>query len=101
MRFIEAQPISRRPTLSSVSTSGAACPGQSPVTFPFAALAGNTPHAKFHCLARAWVLAAPIEHYPEAALQHFGLASPWLEGPVGGACEVAEDSFLAPINSPK
>ena len=34
MRFIEAQPISRRPTLYSVSTSGAACPGQSPVTPP-------------------------------------------------------------------
>ena len=38
MRFIEAQPTSRRPALYSVSlapsTSGAACPGQSPVTPP-------------------------------------------------------------------
>ena len=33
-RFIEALPISRQPTLYSVSTSGAACPGQSPVTPP-------------------------------------------------------------------
>ena len=31
--YIEAEPISRRPTLYSVSTSGAACPGQSPVKF--------------------------------------------------------------------
>ena len=38
MRFIEARPIFRRPTLYSVplapSTSGAASPGQSPVTPP-------------------------------------------------------------------
>ena len=34
MRFIEAQQNPRRPTLYSVSTSGAACPGQSPVTPP-------------------------------------------------------------------
>ena len=31
MRLIEAQQNPRRPTLYSVSTSGAACPGQSPV----------------------------------------------------------------------
>ena len=54
MRFIEAQPISRRPTLYSVSTSGAACPGQSPVSGPLANAAVADMYLVSGCVGCNW-----------------------------------------------
>ena len=61
MRFIEAQLISRQPTLYSVSTSGAACPGQSPVSM-------EVTHDRVKCTVKLTQM-----QYTEQMAKRFGM----------------------------